>query len=291
MKAWQDGFHRYQPDVRFKLTLYGTASVVGALYEDATDIGVLGEEVHPSSAAAFLRVKHYPPLALAIATGSVRVKNFAAANIFYVNRDNPLAGITLAQLDGILGSEHRRGLGNLRTWGQLGLTGEWADKPIHPYTWLLAESFCLYLQRAILEDSHEWNSAVTEFVAGKRADGSPYDDGEQILDAVSNDRYGIGVSCLPFLKPHHRVKALAIAACAGGPYVSATERTAIDESYPLTRFIPAVIDRPPGRPVEPKVREFLRYLLSRDGQADFVRTTGYLPLSQAMISEQLKKLE
>jgi phosphate transport system substrate-binding protein len=289
-KAWEEGFTKFQPGIKFDYTLYGTASIVGALYMDAADVGVLGEEIHPLSAAAFERVKHHPPLTIAIATCNLDVKNFGAANVFFVNKDNPLTQLTLVQLDGILGSEHRRGSGNIRTWGQLGLTGEWADQPIHPYTWLLAESFCLYLQHAILADSHEWSSAVTEFVAGKRPDGTPYDDGEQILDSVSRDRYGIGVSSLTFRKPGQQVKALALAVDADHPYYEATKENLILQNYPLSRLIPAVIDHPPGKPLDPKVREFMRYLLSRDGQWDLVRTHGYLPLNKDEIAEQLKKL-
>jgi len=290
IKGWEEGFTRFQPGIKFEYKLFGTASVVGAVYTGVADVGVLGEEIHPSAVAAFERVKHHPPTTIAIATCNLDVKNFGAANIFYVNKDNPLTELTLAQLDGILGSEHRRGAGNLRTWGQLGLTGEWEDKPIHPYTWLLAESFCLYLQHAILEDSHQWSSATTEFIAGKHPDGTPYDDGEQILDAISRDRYGIGVSSATFRKPGQQVKPLALAAREGGPYYEATRENLIQQKYPLSRLVPAVIDHAPGQPIDPKVKEFMRFLLSRDGQGILVRTHGYLPLNKEETDEQLRKL-
>jgi len=291
VKAWQDGFTREQPDAKFAFTLYGTASLVGALYDGTADIAVLGEEIHPSAVTAFARTRHYDPTTIAIAAGSLDVKYFGAAMVFFVNQDNPLRRLSLAQLDGIFGNEHRRGLGNLRTWGQLGLTGEWADKPIHPYTWQLSESFCLYLQHSVLGGSHEWNPAVTEYLGGKKADGTDYPDGEQILDAVSQDRYAIGVSSLTFRHPAQHVAALALSAGPGAPAYAATKANLIDATYPLTRLIPAVIDRAPGQPIDPKVREFLRYLLSRDGQEVFVRLHGYLPLSKAEIDEQLRRLD
>lgn len=291
VKAWQEGFTHYQPDIKFEYTLYGTASIVGGLYDGVADVGVLGEEIHPSAVAAFERTRHYPPTTIEIATCSLDVKNFGPVNIFFVNSENPIRQLSLAQLDGILGSQHRRGLSNLRNWGQVGLTGEWMNEPIHPYTWQLSESFCLYLQHAILEDSHEWNPATTEFVTGKKADGTDYPDGEQILDAVSKDRYGIGVSSLIFRKSGQRVKALALSVAEGGPGYEATKANLIDRKYPLSRLIPAVIDREPGQPIDPKIKEFLRYMLSRDGQEDFVRTRGYLPLSKTAIEEQLRKLD
>src|ERR1700724_1686802 len=87
----------------------------------------------------------YPPLGIEIATGSVDVRNFDYAHVFFVHKDNPLSKLTLAQLDAIFGSEHRRGPRNIRSWRELGLTGEWADKPITPYGWRIDDDFALYL--------------------------------------------------------------------------------------------------------------------------------------------------
>ncbi len=290
IRAWENGFSKSQPEVKYDYRMYGTASAIGALYERVGDVAILGEEINPMADAAFERKMRYPPLGIEIATGSLNVKNFEYAQVFFVHKDNPLSKLTLAQLDAIFGSEHRRGLANIRTWGQLGLTGEWADKPIHPYGWLMSESFCLYLEHALLNGSHRWNNDTKEFVTITRPDKSTYDDGQQILDALSSDRYGIAVSSLFYLKPGLQVKPLALAAQKGGPYYLATKETLIQRNYPLTRLIPAFINRPPGQPVDPTVKEFLRYILSRDGQADIVRSGGYLPLNKQAIEEQLRKL-
>ena len=128
---WEEGFKRYHPNVTVQYEMHGTSSAIPALFTGVGDLAILGEEIDPAAAAAFEKVKHYPPLGIEILTGSLDVRNFDYAQMFFVHRDNPISKLTLAQLDAIFGNEHRRGLENIRTWGQLGLTGEWADKPIH----------------------------------------------------------------------------------------------------------------------------------------------------------------
>jgi phosphate transport system substrate-binding protein len=231
----------------------------------------------------------YAPLGIEIATGSLDVRNFDYAQMFFVHRDNPIRQLTLAELDAIFGCEHRRGLTNIRTWGALGLKGEWADKRITPYSWSIDDSFSLYLQDALLDGSHRWSCDLKQFRHISMPDGSIYDHGQQILDTLAKDRYGIGISNRRYASP--RVKALALAVREGGPFYEATKDNLIQQRYPLTRVIPAYINRAPGTSVDPKVKEFLRYILSPDGQQDIVREGGYLPLSHDAIREQLKRLE
>lgn len=286
---WEEGFRKFQPDVSFDYQMHGTSSGIPALFTGIGDVAILGEEILPEAAAAFEKVKHYPPLGIEIATGSLDVRNFDYAQQFFVQRDNPLTQVTLAQLDGIFGAEHRRGARNLRTWGELGLTGEWADEPIALYGWAIDDSFGAFLQQFLLGGSHRWNCALHEYVHQAQPDGSIYDHGQQILDALAQDRRGIAVSNIRYAGPE--VKQLALARGPEGPFVHASKRTLIDQSYPLARTIPAVIDRAPGAPIDPKVKEFLRYLLSREGQEAINRDGRYLPLSAEFIARQRKKLE
>lgn len=288
VKAWVEGFNKYQPDVKIDNKMYGTASAIGALYAGAGDLAILGEEISPPAARAFQRVKHYPPFIVEIATGSLDVEFYDYAHMVFVNKDNPLNQLTLAQVDAIFGAEHRRGLHNIRTWGELGLTGEWADKRIQPYTWR-DEDFALFTQETVMLGSHRWNNDLKDFIHITRPDGSLYEHSRQILDALARDRYGIAISNQHFANP--QVKSLALASKDGGPYYPATKENLIAQKYPMTRIIPAVLDRKPGQPVDPKVREFLRFILSREGQQDIVRETGYLPLGSQAIREQLKKLQ
>ena len=286
---WVRGFHRFQPGVQIVEDTYGTSSAIPALALGAGDLAILGEEILPEAVDTFVRVKGYPPFGVEFATGSVDVRNFDYAQMFFVHRDNPLTRLTLVQLDAIFGAEHRRGPANVRTWGQLGLTGEWADHPITPYGWQTDDSFGFYLEQTLLAGSHRWNEALREFGHIARPDGSIYDHGQQALDLLATDRFGIAVSNIRYAGPD--VKALAVAKRGGSPYVAVTPESLIDQSYPLTRLIPAYVDRPPGQPIDPKVKEFLRYLLSREGQQDILDDGRYLPLSAAAIAGELRKLE
>jgi phosphate transport system substrate-binding protein len=287
---WMKGFARFHPDITIREETYGTSSAIPALALGAGDLAILGEEILPEAVDTFMRVKPYPPFGVAIATGSVDVRNFDYAQMFFVHKDNPLTQLTLTQLDAIFGAEHRRGApDNIRTWSQLGLKGEWADQPITPYGWRTDDSFGFYLEQTLLAGSHRWNNALQEFRHINRPDGTIYDHGQQALDALAHDRFGIAVSNIRYAGPD--VRPLAIAERAGAPYVAATAETLIDQTYPLTRLIPAYLDRAPGQAVDPKLREFLRYILSREGQQDILDDGRYLPLNATALAAELHKLE
>jgi phosphate transport system substrate-binding protein len=287
---WIAEFQRTQPDVTFANRMYGTASAIGALSVGAGNLALLGEEISPAAAAEFQRAKGYAPTGIAVATGSLDANFFDYAHMIFVHRDNPLTSLTLAQLDAIFGTERRRGAPEeLRTWGDLGLGGDWAGRPIQPYGWKVDEDFGLFVREAVLADSHRWNPALKEFVHGRRPDGTQYDHGQRILDALAGDRDGIAVSNVRYGRPE--VKALALAAGVGEPAYAPTPANLISQKYPLVRIIPAFIDRAPGRPVEPVVREFLRFVLSREGQQALIEETGYLPLGPDAIRAQLEKLQ
>ena len=286
---WIAEFRRAQPGVTFSNQMYGTASAIGALYTGAGQIALLGEEISPAAAAAFERARGYPPTGIQIATGSVDVNFFDYAHMIFVHRDNPLASLDLTQLDAIFGTERRRGAPNdLRSWGDLGLTGEWAARKIQPYGWKVDEDFALFFREAVLGHSHRWNPAIREYVHTTRPDGVQYDHGQQILDALAVDPAGIAISNVRYRRPE--VKALALAPRPGTPAHAATPENLIAQSYPLVRLIPAYFDRAPGRPVEPSVREFLRYVLGREGQSALLAETGYLPLGPDANRAQLAVL-
>ncbi len=285
---WVREFTALQPGVRFENRMYGTASAIGALFTGVGEIALLGEEISPSAALAFRRARGYAPTEIQVATGSLDVNFFDYAHMIFVHRDNPLAQLTVAQLEGIFGAEHKLGPRNLRTWGDVGLTGEWADRPIQPYSWKVDEDFALFFRERVLGDSHRWNPAIKEYVHLLRPDGAQYDHGQRIVDALADDRYGIAISNVRYVNP--AVKVLALAPTADTPAVAATTASLIAQAFPLVRIIPAFIDQSPGQPIDPAVREFLRYVLSRAGQRALIEETGYLPLGPAAIAEQLVKL-
>ena len=286
--AWTDGFRRLQPEVQFENRMYGTASAIGALFTGAGNLAILGEEINPAASTAFQRAKGYPPTAVQIATGSLAASFFDYAHMIFVHADNPIGRLTLAQLEAVFGTEHKRGRHNVRTWDRLGLAGEWHGRRIQPYSWKTDEDFGLFFRATVLGGSHRWNVDVKEFVHITRPDGSLYEHGAQILDALAQDRCGIAISNVRYA--NSQVKPLALASREGGPYYLATCANLISQSYPLTRIIPAFFDRAPGGPVDAKLREFLRYILSRAGQRALLAHSEYLPLGAEAIRRQLKKL-
>lgn len=286
---WDEDFHRYQPHVTLINDMYGTASSVGALYTGAGDLAILGEEVSPAAERAFRRERHYAPAIFEIATGNVDVNYFDYAHMVFVNRVNPLDRLTVPQLARILGEPASGAAsGPIRTWGQLGLTGAWTDRKIQPYSWTFDQDFGLFLRDRVL-DGGAWNPQIRRFVTYNRPDGTIVDRGAQILAALARDPAGIAVSNSRFANPS--VKIVKLAWTSSGPYLLPSAQTLISQRYPLTRIIPAVVDVPPGQPLKPAIREFLRFILSRQGQRALVATSGYLPLGPKYIREQLHELD
>jgi phosphate transport system substrate-binding protein len=290
LRRWEADFHRYQPGVRIVDDMYGTASAVGALYTGAGDLAILGEEVSPAAEKAFERERHYAPTILEIATGSVDVNYYDYAHMVFVNRANPLSRITLPQLARILGAAPAGGRPRpIRTWGELGVGGAWEARRIQPYSWRFDQDFGLFLRARVLGGSNRFNPDVRQFITYDRPDGTIDDRGEQILQALARDPDGIAISNIRFANPS--VKMLALAATSSGPYVLPSVRTLISRQYPLTRIIPAVVDVPPGQAMAPAVAEFLRFILSRDGQRALVEESGYLPLGPKYVRAELRELE
>jgi len=287
--TWIDAFKRHHPQVEFEYLMYGTASAVGAVYTGAGDIAILGEEISPAAARAFVRAKGYPHTDVTIATGSLDVNYFDYAHMVFVHRDNPIERLSLKQLDTVFGAEHRRGDRNIRHWGELGLDGEWAHARIQPYGWKTDVDFALFFRERVLEDSHRWNPGIREFVHARHPDGTQYDHGQQILDALAGDPHGIAISNVRYARPE--VKALALSWTDEGPWHAPTEATLISQEYPLVRLIPAIVDKPPDRELPAATREFLRFILSREGQKILIENSAYLPLSEVIAAQQREKLQ
>ncbi|MGH2448445.1 MAG: PstS family phosphate ABC transporter substrate-binding protein, partial [Chloroflexota bacterium] len=253
------GFRRYQPRVRFRETLHGPESSLAAVYMDVADVSFMAREIRvPLETMAFEWVHHYPPFEVEIANAGLGADHGLDRPevdlAFFVNRANPLSCVTLQQLDDIFAADHRRGGGNIRRWGGLRLSGPWAGRPIHVYGPGLQDISSVYIRRSVLEGSRKWNPGY-RIVAG----GS-----SELLESLARDPDGIGFA--PPRPGNQGVKALSVAASAQSPCTPLTVHTAEARTYPLTRTIDVALDRAPGTPIEPRVREFLRFILSRDGQ-------------------------
>lgn len=289
VRRWYAEFSRSQPGVKLDYRMYGTASAIGALATGVGTLAILGEEIDPDAERMFRRARGYPPTRIEIANGSVDTNYFDYAHMIFVHRSNPLAKMSVAQLEAVFGDEHRcRAPANIRQWGGLGLTGDWARRPIVPYAWKTDVDFSLLFRERVLCGSHRWNPAVHEYMPVTAPDGHVIQHGQLILEALAKDPRGIAISNVRFANADVRPLPLGWNAKRG--FVPASDATLISRTYPLGRIIPAFVDRAPGKPIVAADREFLRYILSREGQTALVEDSGYLPLDRATLMRELEKL-
>lgn len=291
VRAWADDYHAVHPEITFELNLLGNGTAMPALYLGRADIALFGRDTIVTDNDGFAHVLKYNPLRIELGTGSLAAPGKATALALLVHRDNPLAQLTLDQVDAIFSSQRRRGApAVIRTWGDLGLAGEWADQPIDLYADDTQSVTALFFQRVALGDSRRMNWAhFTEFRDIRQPDGNVVTAAEQSAAALRADRYGLAVSNLRWLAAD--LKPLALAERAGEPFVLPTSDTLVLRRYPLSRPIFACVNQRPGRPLDPKVRDFLRYAAGERGQEVLVRQGDYLPLAPVAVAEQLGKIQ
>ncbi|HOG27933.1 MAG TPA: substrate-binding domain-containing protein [Vicinamibacterales bacterium] len=289
MALWEAGFKRHHPAARFETSLMGTGTGIAGLYTGVADIALMGRPADSTETMAFEWVFRYRPLGVQVSTGSLGVPGKSFAPVVFVHKDNPISQLTLAQLDAVFGSEHRRGQANARTWGDLGLGGSWAARPIRVYAPDIQTATGSFFREAVLKGSYKWNCDMTEFHDVRRPDGSSHDGRQRVLDALAGEPGGIGLSALAYAGA--AVKPLALSAGNEGPFYAPTPENLAARRYPLHRATWIFLNRPPGRPLDPAIREFLRYILSRDGQRDVERAGDYLPLTASVVRSQLGLLE
>jgi phosphate transport system substrate-binding protein len=296
LKAWEAGFRKHHPEVRYADVLKGTETAQAALYTEVADFALMDRDMLTLERHVMLRRKHDVPLEIMVAMGDYRAANRSPALAIFVHKDNPLARLTVKQLDGIFGEqrtgawddqfawhpERARGADeNIRTWGQLGLSGEWKDKPIQVYGYPVTNysplpGQMLSFRRKVFGGGDMWNPNMRE-----------YENGEGITAALGHDRYGIAYASLADATP--LVKPVSLGHSEAQAYIALTRESVASRAYPLTRAV--YISISPEKPVAPKVKEFLRYVLSREGQETVARDGGYLPLTAEEVQAQLKKLD
>ena len=289
MKLWEEGFRKFQPNARFDDYLVSSASAMAGLYSGRADLGVLAREITPPEIAAYEKVTRQKITPVTVLTGSYGNQDKIMALGIFVHRDNPIARLTFAQLDAIWGAELRRGAKeNIRSWDQLGLSGEWAGKTIQPYSGLAFEAPGYFFSQTVLKGSVLWNPALRQFDNVEDEKQRSVDAYQKVVDAVGADRYAIGLAGAGYRNPN--AKLVALATEDDGPFVEATKENVASRRYPLARPVRFYINNGPALPADPKVIEFLRYVLSRDGQAQVLSEGDFLPLTAAAAQEELSKL-
>jgi phosphate transport system substrate-binding protein len=300
-RYWEEGFRKFHPGATFDYQMKTTIAAVPSLVFGVADIGV-GRKITFAELLLYQRYNDRDPLEITAATGSYDVTGWQPAFGIVVNKDNPVARLTVQQLDGIFGSERSGGWEgtswhpeyargperNIRTWGQLGATGEWANKPINVYGLNLRYHQAEEISDRLLKGSDKWNEHLHIYANFVTPDGKL---GRSLTDDLAKDRCGIAYIAAPTKDLPPELKILPLARTSAGPYVPYTMETVHDRTYPLYDEIYMYVNQAKDKSVDPKVKEFLRFILSREGQAAVMRDGKYLPLTAEVAREQLKKLK
>jgi phosphate transport system substrate-binding protein len=282
MDRWIAAFTALHPAVHIELTAKGALTAAPALADGAADLAPLGREFTPAELAAFHRSHTYDPTAIPVALGSYDVSGRTVALALFVNQDNPIAHLSFQQLDAIYCTSLRRGSPRpITTWGQLGLTGDWAARPIHPISVNFPDGISNFIRLRICKDGDLRSDIYTEHTGG------PINVLERIVTDVAADRAAIGYAGFANLKPSTKIIAISE---TSGPYLSGTHAEVASAEYPLTRSIYIFTDRKPGKPIPPLERAFLRYVISSAGQALVATDNIYMPLPPAIAARELKEL-
>lgn len=285
MHLWEQGFQHYHPQVRFEDKLNGTVSGMGGLYSNVIDLSLMGREIWPAEAMAYQQVTGHGPEGVQVAIGSFDVPTKADALVVFVHRKNPIRALSVAQLRLVFGCRGASS-GCGQRWRELGLTRDWADKPIHLYGYKFDNAASIFFKSVVLKEL-EWRCGIKTFANQTSNDGGRIDSGQLILDALKDDPYGIAIS-----NPHYagpEVRALALSVDAGSPIFPTNEAVASGK-YPLARAVCIFFNREANQSLNPRVREFLHYVLSKEGQEAVLREGAYLPLPENVRREQLQKI-
>ncbi|MDP9051639.1 MAG: substrate-binding domain-containing protein [Acidobacteriota bacterium] len=282
LRAWQAGFGQLHPGTSFEDELDGNASAIGGLYTNTADLAVLDREASFIEVDAYQQGTGYDPFRIPVARGSVATPHHAPALMVYVNEANPLRHLSMQQLDGIFDADHRLSERRYKTWGDLGVTGDWAPKPIQLYTYNIQSAEVQFFERAAMKGSQKFSCCLTQFQAKPGATAE-----QQIATALAKDKYGLALSSWPAPK----LKAIALSISESASAVLPAAETIAADTYPLVRTVYIYVNRKPKSPVPAKVAAFLEYIVSPEGQAIVVRTGGYLPLPPEVAAKSREVLQ
>ena len=267
MTYWAEAFQKIYPNVRIQIEGKGSATAPPALAEGTAQLGPMSRQMKPEELDAFERTHGYRPTRISVALDCLAV---------YVHKDNPVKGLTLEQLDGIFSKTRKFGGEDIVTWGQVGLSGNWARLPISLYGRNSASGTYAYFKKHALKKG-DYKDTVKE-QPGSAA----------VVNGVAGDRAGIGYSGIGYRTSE--VRAIPLAKNADSPLMEPTFENALNGTYPLGRALYVYIAKKPGEPAPKLVEEFIKFVLSREGQ-EIVIKDGYGPLPLKVVGSQLNQLK
>ena len=266
MTFWAEGFRKQYPNVRIQVEGKGSSTAPPALIAGTAQLGPMSRPLKAEEIDEFEKKYGYKPSMVRVAVDGLAV---------YVSKDNPIEKLTLKEVDAIFSKTRKRGGKDAKTWGDVGLTGDWAAKPISLYGRNSASGTYGYFKEVALAKG-DFKETV------KEQPGSA-----SVVQGVTEDRFGIGYSGIGYRTSG--VKPLALSE-KGDAYFSTSSEDVLSGKYPISRYLYVYYNAAPGKPLDPLVREFLRYVESREGQETVVKD-GYLPIPAKVSSEELAKLQ
>jgi phosphate transport system substrate-binding protein len=294
VRRWAEGFKRHHPEARIEERMIGGDVAMGALTTGKADIALLGREAAPQEVKGFEWIYRYRPSAIEVLNGSLDQPGCSPALAVLVHRSNPVSSLTMGQLD-VLFSADPSGVGkeSLRSWDQLGLSGAWAEQTIHLYSPETETGTGVFFRNAALGGTRKLNwERLTEVEDSTGPGAPPHDAGRKLAALVAMDPSGIAVAPLSAPLPAN-VHVVALAIRGREAAVLPTRESLVARRYPLGRVVRAYVNAAPEKPLDPKmarpldrgVAEFLRYVLSAEGQEAAAADGRYLPLGSEAIAQ------
>jgi phosphate transport system substrate-binding protein len=268
MTLWAEEFKRLYPNVNIQIQGAGSSTAPPALTEGTSNFGPMSRAMKDGEIAAFEKKYGYKPTEIKVALDALAV---------FVNKDNPIQGLSLPQVDAIFSSTRKCGYPkSIARWGDAGMTGDWARKPIQLYGRnSVSGTYGFFKEHALCKG--DFDSTVNE------QPGSA-----SVVQSVTGQLNAVGYSGIGYKTSG--VRAVALAKKDGDSFVEATEENVINGTYPMSRYLYVYINKAPNQELDPMVREFMRMILSKQGQ-EIVVKDGYVPLPAKVVEKELAKLK
>jgi phosphate transport system substrate-binding protein len=281
--AWSKLYRKQYPQISVTLDLRASGAGAPGLVSGKGDLAPVAREMFPAEVRSFVDKFGYPPTAIRVATGSVGSLGKTAATTILVDRSNPLDCLSLPQLDAVYSKSRKRGYQEVKTWGDVGAKGEWAGRPIHLYGLRPVNGIEQYFQMVAMEGG-EYKEGIT-FAKNKGLTHAFTVAAQDMAKKPGGLTYAMLANVTP------NVKVLKIAATDGGPCYEPSIQNVYEHKYPFSRYVYLYVNKAPGKPLQPKVREFLKLVLSKEGQQVVAEERVFIPLQPQVVQEELKKLD
>jgi len=268
MTLWAETFYKFYPNVKIQIEGKGSTTAPPALISGTAQLGPMSRPMRGTEIDEFEKRYGYKPTPIRVAVDALAV---------FVNKDNPIQCLTMEQVDAIFSKSRRYGYKeDIRTWGQLGLTGDWANRPISLYGRNSASGTYGFFKEQALKNG-DYKDEV------KEQPGSA-----SVVQGVTVDRHAIGYSGIGYVTPG--VRPVPLAAKAGDKCYEATVDNAYAGTFPLARFLYVYVNKAPGKPLDPLTREFVKLVASKEGQ-EVVIKDGYFPIPASIAGEEIAKVQ